>query len=404
MFNSIDVQVKSLARKSYRATPLNLWIYLEGDSLPHELCNISISGLCFKLNTEEQQEELNVGKILQIHIFSEVHDDILTLDAQVVRTTEETCSCFFPKILPKEEVFLDKLILEMQKQMITQRKLGHKKELEREKLQVQELRRLQQLNRLRLEEIHSQSRGIAINPVVNGQKTDLDHLAQSLSQKVNLEELNELHKTAVKKVTDFTLFEDINIFTDSQNRKTYRTNPTSLWVYIKGVLRPHKIMNLSTSGICFKYKPTQNILQIDDKIELEIFYHVREKIFATQAKVVRFDENTCSCMFPSFAGENMVFLSKLVAEMKKYEISADTLEELRGLMLAYETHDMEDKKHQLEALDREEARIRHSKARLLAIVEEEVRIKHEKFHYKQRQVQEYIEQTKSKDGQEKNAR
>ena len=139
LFHDLYIDTQNFARKAYRAYPKNLWIYLEGKNAPYSVYNISTSGICFKRNKEEEQT-MHPGQSITVHLCSDRHDEILTIKAQIVRIDKENYSCTFPRLTYRDETILDILVLEMQKQEIMQRKLECQKEIELEKLQLQELR------------------------------------------------------------------------------------------------------------------------------------------------------------------------------------------------------------------------------------------------------------------------
>lgn len=136
-FNDLSINTDDLDRKAYRAVPKNLWVYLDGDNTPHKVHNISFSGVCFEVNKLEKNKELTPGALITIYLFSELHDEIITLSAQAMRIDEGLCSCFFPIIVDRDQTMLDKIIIEIQKNNIMEEKaLQKQKQKEEEKVEA----------------------------------------------------------------------------------------------------------------------------------------------------------------------------------------------------------------------------------------------------------------------------
>ncbi len=131
LFNDIDLKTEEYARKAFRARPQNLWVYLHGDKTAYEVDNISISGLCFKTKISLKRSLVPDQQIRLILASSK--KEFLSIIAQVVRVEDDSCSCFFPHLTDEEETFLDKFILEMQKNEILRIKLERQKKIEEEK-------------------------------------------------------------------------------------------------------------------------------------------------------------------------------------------------------------------------------------------------------------------------------
>lgn len=133
LFHDLFLKDKKDARKAFRVIPNNLWIYLDGDNKPHKIHNVSCAGICFRLNSMEEQQSMTLGQVLTLHLFSEIKDEILTLFGKIVRIDPGLCSCIFFSVLNRDQTALDKIILGIQKKEIVQRREQRKEQEERKK-------------------------------------------------------------------------------------------------------------------------------------------------------------------------------------------------------------------------------------------------------------------------------
>lgn len=327
-FINRDAEDTGYNRMAYRAYPKKLFIYLEGGNKPYEVCNISVSGISFKLNCAEEQKSMRPGMCIILHLFSDVHDEILTLPIEVLRVEQNTCSCFFLNCPINNENILDTLILEIQKHEITQRKEEYRKERAKEELRIQELRKtpptsifdsnIQNIQSDNIIEIPSEALHTSSHNEEPLQKnTKLKPLSQKpkelrLEPKKPLPEPKEMAQNA----------NDLTVKSDNLNRKAYRAHPKELWVYLENDKKPHKVHNISTAGICFEFNSTeeQKNIRTGQSLVLHLSSDMHDDMLRMSVQIIRMGQDTCSCFFPVLPLNNETVLDKLILEMQKNEI------------------------------------------------------------------------------------
>jgi len=348
-FINRDAEATDYNRKAYRAYPKKLLIYLEGSNKPYEVCNISVSGISFKLNCVEEQKSMRPGMCIILHLFSDVHDQILTLPIEVLRVEQNTCSCFFLNCPSNNENILDTLILEIQKHDITQRKEAYRQELAKEELRIQELHKTplasifdsntQNIQSDNIIEIPSEAlytssqnkkplqKNTKLKPLSQNPKEPLPEPKKPLPEPKKLlqepkrllpepKELLQEPKEMAQNANDLT------VKSDNLNRKAYRAHPKELWVYLESDKKPHKVHNISTAGICFEFNSTeeQKNISTGQSLVLYLSSDMHDSMLRMSVQIIRMGQDTCSCFFPVLPLNNETVLDKLILEMQKNEI------------------------------------------------------------------------------------
>ncbi len=111
-------------RKSFRTIPAGLRVRLDGEETTYKVNDISAGGISMNVPADRCVKDQDLALDLLVVDKLYLHG----LSARVVRRFAEECACAFQELSRAQELKLDKLVLEMQKRFILQRKQEREEE------------------------------------------------------------------------------------------------------------------------------------------------------------------------------------------------------------------------------------------------------------------------------------
>jgi c-di-GMP-binding flagellar brake protein YcgR len=117
-------------RQAYRAPMPGLRAQIH-DGPRLRIYNMSISGAAYQISGQDARgyaRLLKEGSIFVADLMGREKIIIAGVEHEVVRMTEDLLGCQFVNLSPRQEAKLDKLVLEVQKRMISMRKKSEEKE------------------------------------------------------------------------------------------------------------------------------------------------------------------------------------------------------------------------------------------------------------------------------------
>ena len=113
-----------LKRKAYRVQLVGLKVSLDGSGMSFSVLDLSATGVAF--DPGAHKHNFVKGAIISISLWWKNKLIMEGLKARIVRVANKLVACQFEKMDYKQELKLDKLILEVQKKMIALKKKSGK--------------------------------------------------------------------------------------------------------------------------------------------------------------------------------------------------------------------------------------------------------------------------------------
>ena len=106
-------------RGAYRAAVRGLQVTVEGEETPFNVCDISATGCSLQC----PQDKFQAGRMLSMRLEARGVIIVRGITAKVVRFCPDgSVACAFQRLNRTQEVAVDKLVLEIQKTLISQKK------------------------------------------------------------------------------------------------------------------------------------------------------------------------------------------------------------------------------------------------------------------------------------------
>ncbi len=117
-YDQLDVRYSSdVPRKAYRVSIPGLKVIIKGRDDDYQAMDISAGGVAFSFS-EKDKPGLATGREIELSLKIKNRVFLENLRAVVIKSRDDFAACEFRDIPFRQEVLLDKLVLEVQKRMI----------------------------------------------------------------------------------------------------------------------------------------------------------------------------------------------------------------------------------------------------------------------------------------------
>lgn len=107
-----------------RIFPRNTWVKVNEFSSPYRILEISTEYLILDLQNHSEAKMFQAGKKLNLHLLSFSGENSLELNVIIFKIDDSKCYCQLPIYISNEQILLDKIILEIQKNEIEEKKVS----------------------------------------------------------------------------------------------------------------------------------------------------------------------------------------------------------------------------------------------------------------------------------------
>ncbi len=101
--------------------PKNTWMKINGFSSPCRVLEVSMQSITLDISNQPEAKTLQAGKNIVLHFLGVSGENELELTVTVFRIEEDKCICQIPLYVDNEQILIDKIILEIQKNEIREK-------------------------------------------------------------------------------------------------------------------------------------------------------------------------------------------------------------------------------------------------------------------------------------------
>lgn len=106
-----------------KVTPSNTWVRIDGFKNPFQLIELTFQTIKIKITNHPEATMLQSGKQIRLYFLDTLGELTFETDLRILSVSKDTCLCQIPLYVTTEQVLFDKLILEVQKNEIDEKKL-----------------------------------------------------------------------------------------------------------------------------------------------------------------------------------------------------------------------------------------------------------------------------------------
>ena len=106
-----------------KVTPKNTWVRIDGFKNPFQLIELTFQTIKININNHPEANLLKSGKQIRLYFLDTLGELTFETDLRILSVSKDTCLCQIPLYVTTEQVLFDKLILEVQKNEIEEKKL-----------------------------------------------------------------------------------------------------------------------------------------------------------------------------------------------------------------------------------------------------------------------------------------
>lgn len=101
--------------------PKNTWMKISGFSAPCRVLEVTMQSITLDIANQPEAQMLQAGKNISLHFLGVSGENELELTVTVFRIEEDKCICQIPLYVSNEQILIDKIILEIQKNEIREK-------------------------------------------------------------------------------------------------------------------------------------------------------------------------------------------------------------------------------------------------------------------------------------------
>lgn len=105
-----------------KITPNNAWVRIDGFKNPFQVTELSFQTIKLNLNNQPEAKQLQVGQLIRLYFLDNLGELSFETDLRIFSISQDNCICQIPLYVTNEQILFDKLILEIQKNEIKDKK------------------------------------------------------------------------------------------------------------------------------------------------------------------------------------------------------------------------------------------------------------------------------------------